>query len=409
MIPEYREDFNARFTPEKYQQFLRTIDERSGAHVDFRCSETACFFPAELLNRMAEAGRDLAWQLVSNPDYLAAADAAIPPAFRVANDTDRPLFLQADFGIIRAADGSYEPRLVEIQGFPSLYGFQLTLAHAYRDVYELDPSLETVLGGLDEAGYNAALREAIVGAYDPQNVVLLEIDPLAQKTLPDFLVTEQICGIRTVDIRDVRRQGDRLYYEREGTLVPIQRIYNRAIADELIRRNIKLPFDLGADLDVEWAGHPNWFFRISKFSLPWLRHPTVPATWLLSEVRELPLPPERLVLKPLFSFAGLGVRVGPTREEIDAVPADQRHEYILQERVNFVPVIHTPPGDAQAEVRVMYLWTGGFERDGLLPVNTIVRTGRGKMMGVDHNKNLEWVGASAGFYPKANSGQLVVG
>ncbi len=399
MIAKYREDFNARYTPQKYQQFLHEIDQRSGAHVDFRCSETACFFPEELLNRMAEAGRDLTWQLISNSDYLAAADAVIPSAFRVANDTDRPLFLQADFGIVRGADGSYEPRLVEIQGFPSLYGFQLTLAHAYRDVYGLDPSLEAILGGLSEADYYAHFRAAVVGAHDPENVVLLEIDPQTQKTLPDFLVTERICGICTVDIRNVRQEGNHLSYERDGVRVPIKRIYNRAIADELVRRNIELSFDLSGDLDVEWAGHPNWFFRISKFSLPWLKHPTVPATWLLSEITELPLPPERLVLKPLFSFAGLGVRVGPTKEEIDAVPAALRHEYILQERVDFVPVIHTPPGDAQAEVRVMYLWTGGFERNGLLPVNTIVRTGRGKMMGVDHNKNLDWVGASAGFYP----------
>lgn len=402
MIPRYREDFNARFTPEKYQRFLRTLEERSGAPVSFRCSETPCFFPRELIDRMAEAGRDLTWQLVSNPDYLAAADRVIPREFSVSNVSDRPLFIQADFGIVRGENGGWEPKLVEIQGFPSLYGFQMTLAHAYRDVYSLDPELETVLSGVTETGYYELVRRAIVGDHDPENVVLVEIDPFQQKTLVDFLVTSRICGIRIVDIRDISQVGHRLLYRNGDGLVPIERIYNRAIADELIRRDIRLQFDLRADLDVEWAGHPNWFFRISKFSLPWLNHPTVPKTWFLNDVRDLPLPPDRLVLKPLFSFAGLGVTIGPTQEEIDAVPVARRHEYILQERMDFAPTIHTPPGDAKAEVRIMYLWTGEFQRDGILPVNTIIRTGRGKMMGVDQNKNLDWVGASAGFYlPRA--------
>jgi hypothetical protein len=399
MIPEYRRDFNARYAPEKYQRFLREIELRSGTPVRFRCSETPCFFPRDLLEQMAQAGRELTWQLVSNPEYLAAADGVIPPGFRVAAVTERPLFVQADFGIVRATDGTWQPKLVEIQGFPSLYGFQLTLAHAYRDVYGLDPELAAILGG-DEAGYERLLRQAIVAEHDPETVVLLEIDPWAQKTLPDFLVTERICGIRTVDIREVRQVGRRLFYESGGREVPIHRIYNRAIADELIRRDVKLPFDMSGDLDVEWAGHPNWFFRISKFSLPWLRHETVPRTWFLDQVTELPLAPERLVLKPLFSFAGLGVSIGPSKEEIDAIPPERRGEYILQERVEFAATIQTPPGAAKAEIRVMYLWLDSPEGlDGLKPVNTIIRTGRGKMMGVDQNRDLEWVGASAGFYP----------
>ncbi len=102
--------------------------------------------------------------------------------------------------------------------------------------------------------------------------------------------------------------------------------------------------------------------------------------------------PERYVLKPLYSFAGLGVIVGPTQEQIAAVPAAARSQYLLQERVDFTPVIDTPAGPAKIEVRIMYLWL-----DELRAVNTIVRMGRGAQMGVDHNKGFEWVGASAGF------------
>jgi hypothetical protein len=394
MIPEYRRDFNARYEPEKYELFLRELARRSGTPVKFRCSETPCFFPRDLLDRMATAGAELAHQLVSNPEYLAAADGVIPAQFRVADVSDRPLFLQADFGIVHGLDGTWQARLVEIQGFPSLYAFQLTMAHAYRDVYGLDAGLSTVLGGIGEEDYTRLLRQAIVAEHDPESVVLLEIDPKEQKTLPDFLVTERLCGIHTVDIRDVRQNGRALFYKTGGREVPIKRIYNRAIADELIRRDVKLSFDLTGDLDVEWAGHPNWFFRISKFSLPWLKHETVPRTWFLNEVTELPMAPERLVLKPLFSFAGLGVSIGPSKEEIDAIPAEKRGEYILQERVEFEATIQTPPGWAKAEIRVMYLWL-----DELKAVNTIIRTGRGKMMGVDQNRDLDWVGASAGFYP----------
>lgn len=394
MIPELRRQFNAQFRPEKYAAFLAGIDAASGTHVSFRNSETPCFFEEKLLLTMAQAGRELMEQLLANDGYRALSDRIIPAEFNVPDEAPHPLFVQADFGIVRGAGGAWEPRLVEIQGFPSLYAFQLVLAEQYRRAYGLDASLHALLGRLSHRKYVELVRQAIVADCDPENVVLLEIDPLNQKTLCDFLVTERLFGVRAVCITDVIREGNRLFYRREGRRIPIHRIYNRAIVDELVRRRVKLPFDFRDGLDVAWAGHPNWFFRLSKFSIPFFRHPTVPRSWFLDELKELPLPPEQLVLKPLFSFAGLGVIVGPTAGELASLPKDQRCNYIVQERVDFAPVIETPHGVAKAEVRIMYLW---FERP--MPVNTIIRTGRGKMMGVDHNKGLEWVGASAAFYP----------
>ncbi len=396
MIPELRRDFNARFTPQKYRDFLRLLDRRCGTHVGFRNSETPCFFPEELLNRMAEAGKELAAQLVGNADYLVAADRAIPPEFRAPHDSPHPLFLQADFGLVRDADGELQPKLVEIQGFPSLYGYQPALTDIYAETYGLDPRLNHFLYGLDDAGYRKLISRAILGNRDPENVVLLEIEPGEQKTLADFLLTERLCGIRTVDVAEVKRRGNRLFYERDGRRVPIYRIYNRVIADEWMRKGVEAQFDFRDDLDVEWAGHPNWFYRISKFSIPWLRHPSVPKTWFLDRLRELPPDLDNYVLKPLYSFAGLGVTIGPTSADIENVPQNRRSEYILQERMRFEPVIETPFGWTQAEVRIMYVWPeeSGAE---LQAVTTIVRMGRGKMMGVDHNRDLEWVGASAGF------------
>jgi uncharacterized protein (UPF0248 family) len=259
------------------------------------------------------------------------------------------------------------------------------------EAYDLDPSLRYLLSGLDLPGYKELLGRAILGGHDPENVILLEIDPQNQKTLADFILTERMLGVRAVCITAIRKEGRRLFYERDGRHIPIHRIYNRAIVDELERRAIAPAFDFRDDLDVEWAGHPNDYFRISKFSIPYLRHPSVPQTWFLDQLHHIPRDTANYVLKPLFSFAGLGVRIGPTRDEVTAIPQEQRRDYILQERVNFEPVIETPFGKTRAEIRIMYIWL-----DELLPVSLLVRMGRGAMMGVDHNKNMEWVGASAG-------------
>jgi hypothetical protein len=398
MIASLRSQFNASFTPDKYQTFLRRIDDACGTHVQFRLSETPCFFPKSLLERMAEDGKELIRQLVESPEYLARSSASIPEEYRVPNEPEHPMFVQVDFGLVRDAGGELQPKLVELQAFPSLYAYQVTLAQSYIDVFGLNrfegrERLRFFLGGLDERTYRELLRRAIVGTHDPENVILMEIHPQAQKTLPDFLLTETMLGVRTVDVEVIKKHGRQLYYERNGGRVPIRRIYNRAIVDELQRKQVKLGFDWRDDLDVEWAGHPNWYFRISKFSIPYLRHESVPKTWFLDREERIPDDLQNYVLKPLYSFAGLGVVIAPKKADIDAIPAEKRGEYILQERLNFEPVIATPFGGTKAEVRVMYVWT-----EELKAVLTIIRMGRGLMMGVDHNRDMEWVGASAGLW-----------
>jgi len=375
--------------------------------VQFRLSETPCFFPKALLEHMARDGEKLIRQLVDSPEYRARSDASIPAEFRVPNEPTHPMFIQVDFGLVRDAGGELQPKLVELQAFPSLYAYQVTLAQSYIDVFGLDRAaasgsplpapgtapLNYFLGGLDETSYRNLLRRAIVGRHDPENVILMEIHPEEQKTLPDFLLTEKMLGIKTVDIEAIKKDGARLYYERNGVRVPIRRIYNRAIVDELQRKQMKLAFDWRDDLDVEWAGHPNWYFRISKFSIPYLQHESVPKTWFLDKLDRVPDDLQNYALKPLYSFAGLGVVIAPKKEDLEAIPGEKRAEYILQERLHFEPVIETPFGGTKAEVRVMYVWL-----DQLQAVLTIIRMGRGLMMGVDHNRNMEWVGASAGLW-----------
>ncbi len=376
--------------PERYRAFVADLQRRCGAEIQFRVSETPCFFPRELMDRLADTGAELVHQLLGNPEYRRASDATIPSEFNTPGEGDHPLFVQVDFGLVRDADGRIEPKLVELQAFASLYAFQPLFAKQYRESWDLPDDLDPFFSGVNDAAHDALMRRAIVGDHDPKQVILMEVDPDHQKTRPDFVETERRWGVRTVDIRSLMQRGRELVYSRDGTLVPIRRIYNRTIVDELQRRGVTAPFDWRADLDVEWAGHPNWYFRISKFSLPWLKHPSVPRTWFLDQLAEMPADRENFVLKPLYSFAGAGVTFDPTDEDLAAIPLDRRHDYVLQERVRFMPVIETPHGPTQVEIRMMYVWL-----DRLTPLLPLLRMGRGKMMGVDHNRNLEWVGASA--------------
>jgi len=367
------------------------------------------FLPKELLDEMAAIGAELTHRLVGDQEYLAESCKAIPDVYRAADETPHPHFMTVDFGLVREADGRLSPRLVELQAFPSVYAYQHVLAENYRSAFALDPGLNPFLGGHTEASFWKLMQRVILRGHHPEHVVLTEIDPLHQKTLPDFRVTEERLGIRIVDIAEVvpeDRPGKlpRLCY-REGTrLVPIHRIYNRAIVDELIQKQIHLHFDYREHFDVEWAGHPNWYFHLSKFSIPYLDHPCVPPAIFLDEFfrdagrDRLPEDRDQWILKPLFSFAGKGIQFAPTDEDLTAIPRRDRHNYLLQQRVKFENVIDTPHGPTQPEVRILYLWPDGGNLEPVLP---LVRLGRGKMMGVDHNRDLEWIGASAAFQPAA--------
>ena len=392
MIPQLRQRFNANFTPKKYQDFLQSLNSRCRTEIHFRVCETPAFFPESLINTMARYGDELMQQLLGNPDYRRESNKSIPARWNVPNEDDTPLFVSVDFGLVRDQTGKVHPKLVELQAFPTLYAYQAVLGQQYKDSFGLPTELKVLCGELTLGSYRKLLRDVIVGDHETESVVLLEIDPEEQKTVPDFRVTEDWLKIATVNVRDVVKRGKKLYYSKAGQSVPIERIYNRTIVDELERKQIELPFDYRDDLDVEWAGHPNWYFRISKFSIPYLRHDCVPKTWFLDQMASIPADRENYLLKPLYSFAGSGIVFAPTDRQLAGIPGGERHNYILQERMAFAPVIDTPHGGTQAEVRIMYIWPKGRK---LTPVMALVRMGRGKMMGVDHNRNLEWVGGSA--------------
>jgi hypothetical protein len=419
LIPRLRSQFNDRFTEAAYSELLALLDRRCGGPIQFPVAETPIFVSRSLLDDMAEQGAILAHHLIADAAYLAAARRAIPHGYGVANETPYPHFLTADFALVRTASGELASRLVEIQAFPSVFAYQAELGSAYREAFGLPDTLGIFLGGLDESTYWDLLKRTILGNHKPEEVVLTEIDPLHQKTFADFHLTSKRLGIPLVDITSIEAVGDRLHYrDAVGRLRPIHRIYNRAIADELIARDIRLPFDLGRPWQVEWAGHPNWYFLISKFSIPWLarsgQFPVVPPAVFLNDFlagpgRDLlaasgvPLPAgditsrvyADLLLKPLFSFAGKGIEFEPSHRRLEAIPPEERGSYLLQQRMRFESTIETPFGMTQAEIRILYVWP---DEGALTPALSLVRLGRGKMMGVDHNKNQRWVGGSAAFY-----------
>ena len=403
MYPPLRRQFNSAFTPAGYASLTHCVNETERWPTDFRVSETPIFLTADFAAEVALAGHQILAQL-RTPEFTRHARTAIPPGLAVPNETPHPLFIQIDFAICAdPADASrLTPRLIELQGFPSLYAFQPFVMRCMRNAFPAIPAdWSPFFSGLDEAAYLDLLRRAVLGSHSPEDVVLMEIDPALQKTRIDFARTERALGVRPVPVDAIRCSGGALFYRRDGQEIRIRRIYNRLIFDELLRRpDLKLDFRLQDEVAVEWAGHPNWYFRISKHSLPFLRTEHTSAAHFADE-----FPPgeslENHVLKPLYSFAGLGVDIEPTAAKVAVL--DDPHAWILQEKVTYAEFVPTVDGKrSKAEIRLMFIWPDDGEP---ILANNLVRMSQGKMMGVDFNKEKTWVGSSIALLPPGLSGR----
>jgi hypothetical protein len=392
MIPEIRKKFNVEFSEKIYKEFLYDLNSILKYPTDFRVCETPLFLSGKLTSELTKACDDIIIQ-IQQKDFIKKSEKAIPPHLLVPNDFEHPPFLQLDFAITKSED-KFLPKLIELQAFPSLYGYQVYLDDIIRRHFDIPTGFHTYFSGLDKDSYQSLLKKIIVGKHDPENVILLEIEPEKQKTRIDFAATEALTGITTVCLSKIKKRGKKLFYTKDGKDIQIKRIYNRVIFDELERKNIKFDFDFKDEIDAEWAGHPNWFFKISKFSLPMLKGNYVPECYFLNELEKYPEILKDFVLKPLFSFAGLGVDVEVTKEKLDAV--ENRSNYILQQKVEYAPLIETPDGFSKSEIRMMFLWENKNEKPIL--VNNLIRTSKGKMMGVDFNKNKTWIGSNIAYH-----------
>ncbi|HMQ06518.1 MAG TPA: hypothetical protein PKC30_04410 [Saprospiraceae bacterium] len=397
MINSYREQFNAAFTEEKYQQFLGEIASTYQHKPLFRISETPVFVDHTMKSKLLDAC-DHINQVVTAHDFKERTQRFIRPEYFTPGEGQHNLFMQYDFGICVDENGSLVPKLIEIQGFPTLYFYQDFVAQMYRKHFPIPDTASHLFNGLDSGSYKDLLKKMILGNEDPKHVILLEIEPETQPTRIDYLCTSQALGIKTVCITELKKSGRELYYIDEGgKKVKVHRIYNRIIFDELVgRKDLNREFYFSEEVDVQWAGHPNYFFRISKSTLPFIDSPYVPNTRFLSDVENLPDDLENYVLKPLYSFSGTGVVFNVRPEHIEVVK--DRDNYILQEKVHYAPAIKGLDGFIKCEIRMIFVW----EEDAQQPilVNNLARLSRGEMIGVKYNKDKTWVGGSIGFFEK---------
>ncbi|HEY9195869.1 MAG TPA: hypothetical protein VIM77_06375 [Mucilaginibacter sp.] len=398
MDPAAREKFNAGFTSEKYQQFLNKLNEGLSTPVSFRVAETPVFLTADFRDRLVAAGESIIGTILQ-PNFKDLTGRAIPDKWRVANENRHPHFIALDFGICKDDAGNIVPKLIELQGFPSLYGFQQLLGDVYSEVFDIGDDKTIYFNGLDKAGYLDLLRETIVGAHDPAEVVLMDVNAPEQKTAVDFYITQKYLRIPVISLSDLIPRGIRLFYkDADGHERPVSRIYNRLIFDEIdndphIFRKVA---DIRQSFDIEWITHPNWFYRVSKFTMPFLHGEYIPQTRFLNQVDPIPADLENYVLKPLFSFAGQGVIIDVTPDEIRKIKDPEN--WILQQKVNYEPVVESPEGGVKAEIRLLYLWPNGHAKP-TLAIN-LARLSRGKMIGVRYNRDFNWVGGTIAFMPR---------
>jgi hypothetical protein len=397
--PKLRAAFNADFTAEKYAALVRCVNETEKWPADFRISETPIFLTPAFTDEVTRAANEIV-DVTPTPEFAKHASTAVLKGLEVPNESGHPNFLVVDFAICAESD-RLVPRLIELQAFPSLFGFQLLLLGCIRKAYPVIPrNWTSSFGGIKDEAYLALLRRTIIADSAPENVILLEIEPEKQKTRVDFAATETLLGIRPVCVTKIKKRARELFYNRDGSEVRIERIYNRVIFDELIRRpDLDLPFRFQEDLDVTWVDHPNWYYRISKHSLPFLKTGHTSPTFFVDE-----FPADEnvanYVLKPLYSFAGHGVDMDPTREKIAAL--QNPHEWILQRKIDYAPFVPTVDGQkSKAEIRMMFVWPDDDRKPTL--VNNVIRMSQGKMMGVDFNIDKTWVGANIALHEAGKS------
>lgn len=397
MIPEIREQFNKNFSHKKYIDFLHDLDNKHPGDIVFRIAETPIFVPKDFTKKMLSACETIV-DFIKEPGFKKLTDRAIPIKENVPGENDHSHFIAFDFGICENKNGELEPQLIEMQGFPTLFGFQVYYPQVLEKHFEIPENFGTYLNNYSRATYLELFKEIILGECAPENVILLEIKPHEQKTRIDFYCTQDYLHIPIVCLTELIAEGEKLFYKKDDKKIEVKRIYNRIIFDELTQTKMDLGdvVDITKPFDVKWVPHPNWFYRISKFTLPFIKHPYVPETFFLNEIKQLPDDLDNFVLKPLFSFAGQGVLIDVTKKDIDAIA--QPENWILQRKVKYADVIKTPNVPAKAEIRIFYFWKDGMERP--VAVTNLARLSKGKMIGVRYNMDKDWVGGSVCYFEK---------
>jgi hypothetical protein len=392
MIASARATFNKNFSEERYNAYIREIENLHPGSLEFRVAETPVFVPSDFKQKMLDACDDII-DFIQHPEFIELTNRSIPEKYRMLEDDRDPEIMVFDFGVCSNAEGKLEPQLIEMQGFPSLYAYQL-LSDEITSLYAgTGSSFSSFLNGFDYQSYSQLLKDIILGNEQPEQVILLEIFPEKQKTRIDFHCTEKLLGIKTVCLTKIYARGDHLFYKDNEKEIQIKRIFNRVIFDDLEQYELNGLIDFKKHYDVLWIPHPNWFYRISKFTLPFINHPNVPQTFFLNELK-MPVDLTQFVLKPLFSFAGQGVIIDVTPDDIEKIKDPEN--WILQRKVEYANVILTPDVPAKAEIRLFFFRKNGWPKP--IAVHNLARLSKGKMIGTRYNKDKTWVGGSMAYF-----------
>jgi hypothetical protein len=392
MIDHLRKQFNANFSENQYRLFLNTLEQSCGIKPAFRVAETPVFIDRSFKDKMLETCENII-DFILDDNFKNLTDKSIPKEYHLPDENEKPEMIVFDFGICRNSNNELEPQLIEMQGFPSVYGLQLMINDVMKSTYHLPENLSSFLNGYNKTTYIQLLREIIFSNINPENVILLEIEPEKQKTKIDFYCLEKLLGIKTICLKEIISEENDLYYFNNNQKIKIERIFNRIVFDDLKNSDLSKCIDLKQPYNVEWCPHPNWFYRISKYTLPFLDDPHIPKTYFLNEITQ-PLNLQEFVLKPLFSYAGMGVKIDVNQEDIDAILDPEN--WILQQKVTYADIIETPDGNAKAEIRLFYFWKKEWKRP--IAVHNLARLSKGKMIGTRYNEDKNWVGGSIAYF-----------
>jgi len=401
MIPAIRAAFNAQFTAEKYQRYLSILNAPFKDQIPFRIAETPVFIDKNFKDQLLNAG-DYICNFISDPNFSAKTTHAIPNGMNIPGEKALPECIVIDFAIAEGPGGTCQPQLIELQGFPSLFAFELLKAEALELAYDLPKGFSPFLNGYNQASYLEFFKTMVLGDQG-KHTILLEIKPYEQKTRHDLLLTEAWLNVPIVCLSEIYLKDKFLFYQKNGIEYIIERIYNRVVYDELMQQGQGLiaQFKLLEQAEgIEWVNHPNHFFRISKYILPLLNHPSIPEAHLLSDWKNNQVDSEldlgTYVCKPLFSFGGHGLMLDPTSKSINAI--NDPENWILQKKVSYAPLIETPSGPSKAEIRLFYFWDSKLNQ--YIATNNLTRISKGRMIGVSYNDTATWIGGSVSYFEK---------
>jgi hypothetical protein len=399
MIPAIRTAFNAQFTTEKYQQYLSILNAPFQDSIPFRIAETPVFIDQNFKAQLLDAG-DFICDFITDPTFLAKTTDAIPNGMNISGEDALPECIVIDFAIAEGIGGTIQPQLIELQGFPSLFAFELLQAQALALAYDMPKGFSPFLNGYNETSYLEFLKTMVLGDQG-QHTILLEIKPYEQKTRHDLLLTEAWFNVPIVCLSEIYIKDKKLYYQKNDTEFKIERIYNRVVYDELMQQapNFLAQFKLLEQAEaISWVNHPHHFFRISKYILPLLSHAAIPEAHLLSDWKNNQatdkLDLANYICKPLFSFGGRGVMLEPTIASLTAI--NDPENWVLQKKVSYAATIETPSGPSKAEIRLFYFWDSKLNR--YVATNNLTRISKGTMIGVSYNDTATWIGGSISYF-----------